>query len=421
MNLISPPDGHYFFGYYNLCPWLPDGKSLLAHKASYLDHFPVQGDVLELGLLNPDQKTFHPLATSKAWNFQQGAKFQWFTGINNQVTLAYNDVKEGDAVTVLSREDGTVVRVLPKAFYRLSPNGTSALTFNYHRINLCRPEYGYPALGYEEKGLLPDDRDGIWSMDLETGKSDLILSLEDVIHFEEESSGRNCRHYLIHAVFNPSGTRFLFLHRFEKPDGITHTRLFTANVDGADLRLLMTGMISHFDWFDETTIFAWSGNRKLLSDTGRKSPKSLFMQGVRPVLKPVYYALGKPRFLMVRIVGDSYHFIQDKDPSECTPFAKGLFLTDGHCTFSNSDQAQDRWLLTDGYPDKKGELPLYLCNLSRDSFYQIGSFFCPKELDGPIRVDLHPRFSPDLSKVCVDTVHDGRRAMAIVDVSSLIR
>jgi Tol biopolymer transport system component len=50
----------------------------------------------------------------------------------------------------------------------------------------------------------------------------------------------------------------------------------------------------------------------------------------------------------------------------------------------------------------------------------IGRFFAPRELDGEIRCDLHPRWSRDGQKICFDSVHEGHRQIYVVDVSEIV-
>ena len=50
----------------------------------------------------------------------------------------------------------------------------------------------------------------------------------------------------------------------------------------------------------------------------------------------------------------------------------------------------------------------------------IGRFFAPRELDGEIRCDLHPRWSRDGTQVCLDSVHEGTRQMYVVEVRDIV-
>lgn len=419
-RVASPDDDfHYFVGYYNICPWSKDQSKIVAHRINFADRFPTGTEEISLGTIDIESSEFNCIARTKAWNFQQGAKLQWLT-LSRQECLVHNDFEGGDACTMVRDTRGNVVRKIGLPFYSISPVGKYAVGINFQRINLCRPEYGYPVLG-SEREQINDECDGLWLIDLETGENKVILTIDRLTkEYPALKRKENTLDYFIHAVFNPQGDRLLFLHRFLREDGITHTRLFTIGTNGGDLRLLMEGMVSHFDWLNNTTILAWAGTRSLLAQNEDASIFAKVKGAFLKSLKPIYYALGKPRFLMVRIVGDSYHFIDDSATPDIRPFRKGLFLTDGHCTFSNN-AALGKWLLTDGYPDRSWKLPLYLYDMEKNFAYEIAKFPCPKEFDGDIRVDLHPRFNVDCNQVCFDFVNDSKRSIGIMDVFSVTK
>jgi hypothetical protein len=246
-----------------------------------------------------------------------------------------------------------------------------------------------------------------------TGDARLILDIERVAHFEPPEFSRGRAHWVNHLMFNPSGERFCFLHRFWREDGNMHTRLFTARSDdGSDLRLVFEGMISHFDWIDDQTLLAWAGQRKLLAPgaSGKKGVRHHVLRS----LKPIYYAMGKPRWLMSKVVGDSYMLLHD-DGRGHERFARGVLTSDGHCTLSGDGE----WMLTDGYTDRLHRLPLYLLRMDSGKAVRIGRFRTPQKLSGPIRCDLHPRFRDDAKSVCIDSAMGGKRKVYLVDVSGV--
>lgn len=72
---ISPMDGEYFFGYYDLQPF--NGNLHLTHKVSDANKLHESGDVAEVGLLDITTEKYEKLDTTGAWCFQQGAMLQW--------------------------------------------------------------------------------------------------------------------------------------------------------------------------------------------------------------------------------------------------------------------------------------------------------------------------------------------------------
>lgn len=409
IHQVSPEDGwHYWFGYYDKCPWSPDGSKILAHRAQFCNRFPDPDELAEVGFIEnweTDAPTFVKLGETTAWNWQQGAMLRWPpTGSQP----AWNAFDQGPLV------------------YTEHRSGTQ-LTLGFGRLSRLRPEYGYPALDDPNPTDPSPANDGIFQI-RDDATSELIISIDQLDHITAdgvERAGGPHHQHVNHLMFNPSGTRFCFMHRFERDDGILHSRLLTANPDGSDIRLLFEGMCSHYDWKDDQTILAWAGKRALLgSASAKKTPTQRVMTVARRALKPVYYAMGKPRFLMNKIMKDSYLLIGDVDSREPDaptpePFAKGELICDGHCTYSRGGFEPGRWVLTDGYPDLKSRQPLFLWDCKNDLGYEIGRYATPRTLDGPIRVDLHPRFNHDATKVCIDSAMTGSRAMFVLDVSAI--
>ena len=249
------------------------------------------------------------------------------------------------------------------------------------RLTRCRREYGLPGIDDPNPSDPAPADDGISIMDTAAGDTTLIVSMRELAAFGVDEPITFHQH-VNHALFNPSGTRLCFMHRYERADGIMHSRLFTIDRRGASagggLRMLFEGLVSHYDWLDDGRILAWAGKRGLLGGgTDARAgfnPVKRAMPLARRGLKPVYYALGKPRFLMNKILKDAYHIIHDADPSEYEVFAKGQLITDGHPTVS----PKGRGISTDGYPDTKSRQPRYLWDLERDEGHEIGRFFTPR-------------------------------------------
>lgn len=436
----TPRDGwHYWFGYYDKCPWSPDGTRLLAHRAPFCDRFPAEGDIAEVGCIegwDTDDPRFVKLAETRAWNWQQGAMLSWTCDHVGAPAIRFNDRREGVPISRTVRLDGSETdslgsnhlsgRVPTPAVYAVHEATGRALTLCFARLSRLRPEYGYPGLVDPHAADPSPADDGIYSIARDGLK--LIVSIEQLDRLTGDGSrcaGGPLHQHVNHIMFSPSGARFCFMHRFERDDGILHSRLFTSDAEGRDVRLLFEGMCSHYDWRDENTILAWAGKRGLLGSAGaRKGPVQHVMTAARRGLKPIYYALGKPRILMNKIMNDSYLLISDVDvrtpgaPAP-QPFARGELTCDGHCTYSRGGAEPVRWVLTDGYPDMKSRQPLFLWDCADNQGYEIGRYPTPRDFDGPIRVDLHPRFNHNATQVCIDSAMDGRRGMYLVDVSQL--
>ncbi len=286
---------------------------------------------------------------------------------------------EGDRFLAVVRDVFTgQTRALPRPIYALSPDGSKAVSINFARNARTRPGYGY--VGVPDPGLgrnHPDD-DGIWIMDLATGDHELIITLDQVAHLRRDETMDGVEHWINHLQFNPSGTRFLFLHRWKKPEGNWHTRMLTADPDGSDLCVVADhGMVSHFDWRDDAHILAWAHHHEH---------------------------------------GDHFYFYTDRARNEVEIVGDGLLTVDGHCTYS----PDRRWFLTDTYPDAQRLRRLLLYRHEERRLVEIGAFHEPPEFRGEWRCDLHGRWSRDGRQVCFDSTHEGRRQLYVIDVADLV-
>lgn len=79
-----------------------------------------------------------------------------------------------------------------------------------------------------------------------------------------------------------------------------------------------------------------------------------------------------------------------------------------------------RWLLTDTYPDSETSIrKLLIHDTQEDVAYDIGDFYT-SYLKKVSRCDLHPRWDRTGTKVCIDSVHENMRQMYVLDVSEIV-
>src|SRR3989339_1480847 len=77
LERLTRAPGQHFFGYYDLQPWSGDGRQHLCHRVAFRDRLPTASDSAELGMVGAQDGQYIPLASTQAWNFQQGAMLQW--------------------------------------------------------------------------------------------------------------------------------------------------------------------------------------------------------------------------------------------------------------------------------------------------------------------------------------------------------
>lgn len=370
---------HHFFGYYDKSPWDPAGHLMLGLETTFMHRPPQEGDAATIGIIQTDDCSWTPLATTRAWNWQQGCMLQWL-GDKDTGDIVFNDFRDGQFVACILNIHSGRERIVDRPLYAVNRVGTIGLSVNFARLHHQRPGYGYCNLPDPWRDVGAPEDDGIYAVDLPAGTSRLVLSLAQVAEHGHRTEFNGNIHRFNHLQFGPDNGRFAFLHRHKARElggkGVGDTRLLTMNVDGSELCCLSDhGMVSHYDWCGSGAILAWA-----------------LRQGLGQ-----HYFLFRDRADSVAMVG--------KESLTC----------DGHCSFSPDGQ----WMLTDTYPDETEHRTLILFHWPTGRRVDIGRFHSPA-MDWEIRCDLHPRWSRDGRRVCIDSIHEGSRQMYVLDVSGIV-
>ena len=365
----------HWFGYYDKLQFDPTGRYVLGMEVDFEHRSPRPDDVIRVGMVDTgDGDRWTELGTSRAWNWQQGCMLQWIPGSDAEVI--WND-RQGDRFVrhVLNVKSGKK-RTLPAAIYALSPDGQWAVTTDFRRLNDTRPGYGYAGLPDPNREVLVPENTGVWKVDLASGRQKLILSLAAAARIPyPHGDWTGAKHWFNHLLVSPDGARFIFLHRWRGQEGRGFsTRMFTASSDGTDLYILDPhGRTSHFIWRDPHAVLAWAWH---------------------PSHAEKFY-LFHDKSDRVEVVGPA------------------VMTVNGHCTYLPGN----RWVLNDTYPDRQRNQNVYLYEVATGRRIELGSFHSPPEYTGEWRCDTHPRFSPDGTKVCIDSPHGGNgRQMYLIDI-----
>jgi len=369
--------GFHWFGYYDKLEFDPSGRYVLGMEVAFEGRSPTKDDAIRIGIIDlADGDKWIELGSSGAWCWQQGCMLQWLPGSDREII--WNDREEDRYVSrILNVETGTA-RTIPHPIYTVSPDGRTAVTPDFRRINEMRPGYGYAGIPDPHADQLAPGDSGIWRVDLQTGDANLIVTLAQIAAVPYAYADlTGSKHWFNHLLFNPDGLRFAFLHRWRggREGRGWDTRMFSADGDGGDIRLVTDGdggTISHFIWADPQHLNIW---------TGAMEGFALFTDDPTGRGEPVLHA------------------------------------PDGHQSYLPGG----KWMIYDAYPREDRLRSLMLYNTESAEVFEIGRFASPPEYTGELRCDLHPRFSPDGRKIVIDSVHDGDgRQMYMLDISGIV-
>lgn len=374
---VSLGPKHHFFGYYEKSPWNASQTKMLAHEAAFNDRAPGPDDRLSIGVIHLADRRFEPLAETHAWNWQQGAMLQWHPADRERL-FVHNDRREGRFIGIVRDLSGAEVRAYDRPVYALLPDATSAYSVNFARLADLRPGYGYAGLPDPFAREAHPEADGLWQIDLASGASRLVVSLDALALRNPKPSMQGGMHYVNHVQPSRSGRWIAFFHIWTVGEHGWEVRFYVCRPDGSELRCLLdSGRVSHYDWQGDDAILVWANH-----------PET-----------------GKPHFLHVGLDGAVRVFGTDTLPE------------DGHCTFS----PDGRWVLNDTYPDRFDMRTLMLVQWPSGQRIDLARLYSPKSAWwGEIRCDLHPRWRPDGKQVCIDSVHEGTRQMYVIDVEEWI-
>lgn len=409
----SPADAAYFFGYFNTPQVSADGGKLLALRVARFDRVPEPGDVAEVGWfqIGVDSPVFHKIGETTAFNWQQGAMLQ-FLGPDYQSRVIWNHF-DGTAYRARIHDLETGRGRDVPAIYDPFPDGESAVTVDFERHAWCRRGYSYGNVMKQEKNAPVVAGDAIWKVDLATGASRPIVELADMMALSPHGTMAGATHYLEHAAINPSGTHFVFLHRWRHANGI-HSRLLVANADGGDIRILNdSGRMSHFCWASDTTLLGYGGKANAVNTLRRNRAlvKTLF----KPLL-PIYKRLVRDSSGLAKsLTGDAYYLLDIENPGQLVLVAPSVRAEDGHPAMLPQDPETGAHIfVTDTYARAEyGLRPRLLAVDPHTDTYQVldelGSI--DQHDETPTRCDLHPRVTqtPQGVLVSIDTMDGGQR------------
>lgn len=373
---VSPKDSfEYYYGYYDKSPWDITDRYMICIKVkqAYKSVAPKEPGLV--GVIDTqDGNRFIEIGTTRSWNVQQSCMAQWM-GPDFGTKIIYNDFRDGKYCSVIynwteKREE----TVLPIPVYDVARDGSFALSLDFSRLHRMRPGYGYSNLPDVTKGELCPDAPCIWKMDIPSGEVTELFKYTDMASFEPDETMAGAEHKVNHLMISPNGKRFMVLHRwFQK--GRKHTRLVTINVDKTEMYNLSDDVFVSHSY--------WKNDQEILS------------------------------FLRKKETGNHYYLMRDQT-QEYKMYWPEL-NTDGHCSYSPDGTR----IITDTYPNRKRIASVYLCTEADNRARRIARVSAPFRYDNDCRCDLHPRWNHAGTKVCIDSVHDGKRGLYVIPVPQI--
>ncbi len=370
---IYGDEGHHtFIGYYDIHPFDPQDKLLLAGRCRS-DHNGRAMDVrLDLGVIDLASGDFKCFDQTPLWCWQQGCRLQW-QSFQGKVQIAYNTLQDGRAICAFyDIEVGRRSAALPFPVYCFTQDGGLAATLDFNDLQMCRPGYGYD---YQSLSEAAPRNPYIRIYD--TGKTELRAEIHvpDILTINPHPSMHEdgCLHYFNHLHFNPSGTRLMVFHIWEVQNK-RRVRALTMAPDGTDIRDVTKGVhVSHYWWLDDDQLLFYA------TDTDH---------------------------------GIGYHIYNQDGSGRIESFGHYVPQIDGH---PSTHPANKSLVVSDTVQDRLYRRGLWLYDIGRRKKCDLGYLHSVDWLSGEQRCDLHPRWSSTGRYIAIDSGHNGYRQIVVVE------
>jgi Tol biopolymer transport system component len=339
---------------------------------------------------------------------------QWL-GHDYNSNIIYNDLENFSYVAKIANINTGIIKTVSDAVYAVDANAKFSITLNFERCFWTRA-YSYAPISnsYWNQRIPPDD--GIYRIDLETGIKKNILRMSDFLEYNGKDDGVSS-HWFEHIQMNPSDSRFAFYHRYGSNERFV-SNLYTADISGQELWPHPKGdndRISHLGWKSqrEYVVFVYKVKASKQS-FAEKTNIAHRENATAKFITKMYRRLIKPAVVKsdaaIREKRQYYQLTSDQKGIQ-RKLVGGLLSRDGHPSFSNDG----RYMLSDTYADVEGYRHLYVYDLEKQKVTLLSRVYSTYNSCG-WRADLHPRFSPDNSKVIVDSTHSGYHQMVVFNI-----
>ena len=342
--ITQGPKDHLFASYYGINSWSPDNRYVTVLETEIKDRLSEDGEYATIGLVDlQDNNRFIPVAKTCCWNFQEAAMCHWLPWADD--TFLYNDKRDGKFVTVILNWKTGEEKIIPYPVSAVSRDGEWAVSINYARLRLSRPDYGYAGGGQDaKKNVSWPDNDGLWLVNLKTGEAELIVSIASLKDQMTQMQDPKGLAYFCHTIISPNAKKIFWLARtvenLDAQAGFVskwQTTSFTCDLDGSNVRRCFPDGWggSHFNWKDDKT----------LAVTAKWED---------------------------RVYGHTIFTVGEEEKVQ--HIGAGILDFDGHCLFSPNG----KFMSSDGYFNEYFERSWVMIRLEDQAVMPIGAFYVPE-------------------------------------------
>jgi len=366
----------FFFGFHDRSPWCYDDSLMLANRFNIPNRKITKADTIEIGIFKGEKyEEFVPLADTKSFNWQQGCFSQW---LGKKKQIIYNSFDGKKNISIVIDDRGNEIKRFDLPSAAVSPDGKYMLSYDFSRLAVYAPGYGYEDGVDEELDVKVPQKQGLILVNIETGETKKLFTVADIESFRPDPLMDDAFHFFTHCLFSPSEKRFVFYHRSIRDLNFVRTRMISCDPDGSNKFIFHTnGWVSHIAWKDDKKIMAYCRTKKF---------------------------------------GDAYVLFEDQSDNYET-VGVDAFTSDGHPSFSPADE---NIFITDSYPDRFRLSTLILYDCKTNKRMDLARLKQPLQFKNELRCDFHPRWNHAGNMISFDSAHSGMRSLCTIDIQQEI-
>jgi len=263
---ITSGSKHHLFGYVGhslTIPWNQSGKYIVALQTNFYKRMPQKGEAADIILIDT-KENFKIITVDKtfAWNLQQGTMLFWNPN-SPETQFFFNDLdlETGLVFTVLYDIEKQK-RIREYRFKNesvanggVAPSGEYFAGINYGKISNSREIISYAgAKDFNENSIANPDNDGLFKVNIKTGKKELLVSYKKLAEFLKFDDP-NYPVYVHHTLWNRDNDRIIFVVRGKgdsKHPGKWPNVACVIHSDGTGLGLIEYG--GHPEWYEKNLL-----------------------------------------------------------------------------------------------------------------------------------------------------------------------
>ncbi len=270
---ITFGDKHHFFGYIGqslTIPWNASQRYIVALESDFHDHMPRPKDAARVIIIDTENDCkIEYLDETRGWNIQQGTMLYWNPEAPETQFIFNDRDSDGKVFAVLyDTEERKRIREFkfadtPIGNGGVAPGGGYFLGINYARMARLRSVTGYPEAHDWTVGELAPKDDGIFLVNINTGKKELLVSF---FQLAEYLGNDDAAFYINHTLWNRESERIYFYARGRIGDSAMKiNKPFSMLRDGSQLTN-HDYIGGHPEWGVGDTVIGARGGRQVLYD-----------------------------------------------------------------------------------------------------------------------------------------------------------